>query len=85
MIFLPRIEYVRHNLIAGGNYLTQSKFQLIKIYLFYHMTHLFSFSLAYVLSKAIVSYGLNQILNLFVAFNLFITVKVYEYFLGSPL
>ena len=29
-IFLPRVEYVRHDLIAGGNCSEQSKFQLIK-------------------------------------------------------
>ena len=53
-----------------------------KIGLFHLMVYLFSPSLEYVISTGIMSHGLNQILNHFVVFNVYITVKICQYLLG---
>ena len=52
--------------------------------LFHLMMYLFSTSLVYVLSTEIMSHSLNQILNHFVIFNVYVTVKVYQSLLGRP-
>ena len=83
-LFLPRVEYVRHDLIAGDNCPTISKFYSSIIGLFQLMVYLFSPSLDYVLSTGIISHDINRILNLFVVFNVYITVKICQYLLGRP-
>ena len=78
--FLPRIEYVRHELIADSTCSTQYKFQLIKEWpLPSHNISLLSFiDLCYF--TALKFHGLNPTWNLFVVFNVFKIVKVYDSF-----
>ena len=80
--FLLRVEYVGHDLTVSGNCPAQSKFKLIKDWLFYHVIYLLSPSLGYVLSTVIMFHGLNLILNHLLAFNVYIIVTVYHYLLG---
>ena len=57
--FLPHIEYVGHDLIVGGNYPTQFKFQLIKHLILPPHGVSFSLSLSCVFSTVIMLHGLN--------------------------
>ena len=65
---------VRHN----------PSFNSLIIGLFHLIVYLFSPSLSYLLSTEIMSHGLNCLLNHFVVFNVYITVKCFQYLFFHP-
>ena len=66
---------VRHN----------PSFNSLIIGLFHLIVYLFSPSLSYLLSTEIMSHGFNCLLNHFVVFNVYITVKCFQYLFSPPL
>ena len=82
--FLPRVEYVGHDLWLVVTIQHNPSFSSSRIGLILHTVYLFSHSLDYVPFIAIMFHGLKIILNHSVAFNVFIIVNPYQFLLGRP-